>query len=107
MFFLKLNENDQLTNNFWVAQKETMEKLPAGKSAQPLSPSGTLQISDPSLFHDEHEIHGTPQDLRAGPASGDCKEWWGNLACFLHLCNIHIEGSKPFLAPLASPRPSE
>lgn len=29
MFFLKLNEKDQLTNNFWVAEKETMQKLSA------------------------------------------------------------------------------
>lgn len=44
MFFLKLNEKYQLTNNFWVAQKENMQKLSAEISVQPLPPSGTLQI---------------------------------------------------------------
>lgn len=44
MFFLKLNEKDQLTNNFWVAQKDTMQKLSADISGYPLPPSGTLQI---------------------------------------------------------------
>lgn len=35
------------------------------------------------------------------------KKWWGNLACSLHLCKVHIERSKPFLAPVASPQPNE